>query len=423
MTTNSLSHLTRDMMYQNLFRKLLLFLYASFFSVTTVTSAGSLLPLNSPQMNQLADVLQYPDTPLPAERISKSLLRLSSVFTRTGSFGTLDLSIRDISAAFYLSVYASSNNTPIDWSGHLSACDAGDTAAVFKDAVLTRVNWYRAMAGIPDGVTFFTGSGSYSEKSQEAALIMSSNNSLSHFPPSHWDCYSADGSEAASSSNLHLGHYGWNAIDGYMIDNGSNNSVAGHRRWILYPQTQLMGTGDVPAVGSARNTNSLWVFDSHAFDPRPSTRDTFVAWPPPGYVPYQVVPPRWSFAYPAADFSNATVVVTQGGQSVNVDLEPISNGFGENTLVWVMAGLNPANFYEAWPAPVADTSYNVSIENVHINGTPTDFNYQVSIFDPAYQGTPALNINGPSEINLSGFEYSHDTLGFGEAYQMHGCSP
>lgn len=418
MTANSFSLLNHYRANQIVSRKLLLTLYASFFSVTSVTYASSLLPTDAPPIKQLSDAPQYPDAPLPAEFISKRLARISNVSTRTGSFGALDLSVRDISAAFYLSVFSSSENTAIDWTGNFVACDAGDTAVAFKDAVLTRINWYRAMAGVPDSVTFFTGSGSYSEKSQEAALIMSSNNSLSHFPPSHWDCYSTDGGEAASNSNLSLGNNGWGAIDGQMTDNGSNNSAAGHRRWILYPQTQLMGSGDMPDVGNARKANSLWVFDSHTFDSRPSTRDTFVAWPPPGYVPYQVVPPRWSFAYPAADFSHASVVVTQGGQSVDVDLEPISSGAGENTLVWVMAGLNPVIFNESWPMPVMDSTYNVDIENVRINGTPTDFNYQVSIFDPAFQGTPALNISGPSEVSLIGFEYSHDILGFGEAYQM-----
>ncbi|MCK5356353.1 MAG: hypothetical protein KAJ63_14650, partial [Methyloprofundus sp.] len=418
MKENNLSKMMNRIVKQMIFSPVLLTAYASFFFVTAIVSANSVLPSTAPPLKQLADAPQYPSTPLPAEPSSTRQARMSTEITRTGNFGTLDLSVRDTSAAFFLSVYAASENTAIDWTGSLSGCDAGDTSGIFKNAVLTRVNWYRAMAGIPNGVSFFTGAGSYSEKSQEAALIMSSNNALSHFPPSNWECYSDNGSEAARSSNLSLGNNGWDAIDGQMTDNGSNNAAAGHRRWILYPQTQLMGSGDVAGTGSARKANSLWVFDSHMFDSRPSTRDTFVAWPPPGYVPYQVVPPRWSFAYPSADFSATSVVITQGGQPVNIDLEPISNGAGENTLVWVTAGLNPGSSSEAWPAPLADTTYNVTIENVLINGSLTGFNYQVKVFDPSFQGTPRLNISGSTEISLSGADYTHDTLGFGDAYQL-----
>src|SRR3954464_7620558 len=62
-----------------------------------------------------------------------------------------------------------------------------------------------------------------------------------------------------------------------------------------------MGTGDVPSSGPADDpypaANELCVFDGNTFGPRPATREEYVAWPPPGYVPYQVVGPRWSFAY------------------------------------------------------------------------------------------------------------------------------
>jgi hypothetical protein len=77
-----------------------------------------------------------------------------------------------------------------------------------------------------------------------------------------------------------------------------------------------MGTGDIPENGSFRRTNSLWVFDGRAFDTRPTTRDDFVAWPTKGYNPYQVVPIRWSLAYPSADFSAATVTMTQNGLNI-----------------------------------------------------------------------------------------------------------
>src|SRR5207249_3761253 len=221
--------------------------------------------------------------------------------------------------------------------------------------VALRINYYRAMAGVPAGIVF---NSTFNTKDQAAALIMSANNSLSHTPPMSWTCYSADGYEAAGQSNIAIGNAGPDAISAYIEDFGGNNAVVGHRRWILYPQTQLMGTGDVPETGSNYDGNAVWVQDGHYFDTRPATRDDFVSWPPPGFVPYPVVFARWSFSYPDADFSSATASVTSNGVPLSVAREAVTNGFGENTLVWVPAGLDPNNL-TSFSRPASDTVYHV----------------------------------------------------------------
>ena len=101
----------------------------------------------------------------------------------------------------------------------------------------------------------------YNQKAQAAALMMSVNGKLSHDPPSSWDCYSSDGKTGAGNSNLYLGVFGPDAISGYIYDPGSGNYPVGHRRWILYPQTKHMGTGDIPPVSGEWKSNALWVFD------------------------------------------------------------------------------------------------------------------------------------------------------------------
>jgi hypothetical protein len=228
------------------------------------------------------------------------------------------------------------------------------------------------MAGVP-GVTL---SDEYSAKAQAAALMMSVNGKLDHSPSPAWSCYSSDGAEAAGSSNLALGTLGPEAINAYMLEGGP----VGHRRWILYPQTQAMGTGDIPGGSSYWASNALWVFDSHMWEPRPETREEFVAWPPPGYVPYQVINDHWSFSYPAADFSSANVSMTSGGSNVSIVLGPLVNGYGENTLVWIPQGVTGGG---AWPKPVADTAYTVKIQNAWINGQSRDYTYVVIVFDPS----------------------------------------
>jgi len=164
-----------------------------------------------------------------------------------------------------------------------------------------------------------------------------------------------------------------------MKDAGAANGPVGHRRWILYPQTQIMGTGDLPSPPGWA-ANALWVIDSHYSDPRPPTREEFVAWPPPGYVPYQVVYPRWSFSYAGANFSSATVTMTQGGASVPVALDTLATGYGENTMVWIPLGLGSS---QSWPKPLKDMPYMVTISNIIIGTDTRTFTYKVTVFDPA----------------------------------------
>jgi uncharacterized protein YkwD len=289
---------------------------------------------------------------------------------------SVDPGNREASRTFYLTYYQNAAAPAHGWTGNRAACDAGTTTQAFRDAVLLRINYFRAMAGVPAEITF---DATYTAKAQQAALMMSANNQLSHSPPATWSCYTADGAAAAGSSNLALGMYGWNAISGYMKDPGTGNGAVGHRRWILYPQTQRMGTGDIPSEGGA-GSNALWVFDGRYGTTRPPTRDTFVAWPPPGYAPYQVVFPRWSFSYPSADFSQASVTMMQGQQSVPVSLEAVTNGYGENTIAWIPNGLSSS---ASWPQPAADTPYEVTISNVIVSGSPRSFTYDVVVMDPA----------------------------------------
>lgn len=294
---------------------------------------------------------------------------------------TVNLQSRADSLRFFQNIYLASEGANAQWTGDHDTCNPGDTAQSFRDAILLRINYFRAMAGIPplEGLN-----PEYNQKAQQAALMMSVNAALSHDPPPSWQCYTADGDQAAGSSNLYLGVYGVPAIDGYIRDPGAGNYPVGHRRWILYPYTRYMGTGDIPPANGRYAANALWVFDADRHPTRPDTREPYVAWPPPGYVPYQVVYPRWSFAYPGADLSAAYVTMTRDGVPLALSIRPVVTGYGDNTLVW-----EPHTPFET--APTADVVYTVQIQNVRINGNPQTFNYTVTIFDPESIPTiPAL---------------------------------
>lgn len=287
----------------------------------------------------------------------------------------IDTSDRQESLDYYRDVYLAAEGVPIWWTGDHASCDAGTTAQAFRNAVQLRINYFRAMAGVPGDVQLRY---EFNRKAQQAALMMSANGTLSHNPDSSWQCYTVEGDQAAGSSNLCLGCYGPSAISAYMHDGGSSNYAVGHRRWILYPRTENMGTGDIPWTDGYWSSNALWVFDEYR--PRPETREEYVAWPPPGYVPWQVVFPRWSFTYNGADFSTATVAMSSGGHGIPVAVLPVVNGYGENTLVW-----EPDLSFSG--PPPGDTAYNVTVQGVKVDGTPRNFAYQVIVFDPGVADT------------------------------------
>jgi uncharacterized protein YkwD len=334
-----------------------------------------------------------PPAPTPEEVLA--LRRMGpGLLNQTGSF-EVDAASREQVRLFHQTVYVASEGVEMAWTGDGDSCQAGTISSEFHDAVLRRINYFRALAGVPAGVAL---DATFNAKAQEAALMMSVNDALNHFPPVSWSCYTANGAEAASKSNIAIGHVGPSAITAYIEDFGAGNAAVGHRRWLLYPQTQTMGTGDVPGVNSRRAANAVWVFDGNFGGPRPATRRDYVSWPPEGYVPYQVVYPRWSFSYPGANFSGATVSMTGEGLSVPVTVEAPSGGTGDNTLVWYPSHLSPILAYR-WPRPSSDTIYEVTVQNVVISGAPRDFTYQVIVFDPSVPDLESVlsEVTGPSQ--------------------------
>ncbi len=287
---------------------------------------------------------------------------------------------REDSKEFFINTYLVSENLDpekvIDWNGSHRTCDEGTTAQDFQNEVIRRINYFREMAGVPANITFDE---EFNNNAQKAALMMSANNALSHTPPETWDCFTDEGALGASRSNLGLGSFGWTSIDRYMQDQGNGNSAVGHRRWILFPATTLMGAGNIPPTNNFRETNALWVIDSNFSVERPETRDEFVAWPPPGFVPYQTVYPRWSFSFPNADFSSSTVSMQQNSRSVNISVEPTATGFGENTIVWIPTGMSSS---DQWSKPNSDETYTININNVGVGGEIKSFTYNVIVFDP-----------------------------------------
>lgn len=326
-----------------------------------------------------------------------ALLAVCGVTAMVGAPLSVDLASREEARQFYRTVWGASETAAMGFTGDVPAGRAGDTTAAYKEAVLLRVNFFRAYAGIPAEVQF---SAALNAKCQQAALLSSLNNRISHTPPATSRGYTADAAEASINSNLSLRAHGAAAIASYIQDAGDNNRDVGHRRWILYPQTKVMGTGDVPASGDFNAANALWILDSATYGTaRPATRGGAVAWPPAGYVPHTLVYARWSLSVGGADFSQAFVSVKRNGVEVPVAVASVNGGYGESTIVWSIEGQNPSSF-ATHPRPAVDVNYAVEVSNVTVGGATQAYRYTVTVFDPDVVSPGGLpqRLAGPASL-------------------------
>lgn len=325
----------------------------------------------------------------------------------------LDPASREASRILFRAVYAGSESVPSGWTGNVEAGVAGDTTAAFKEATTRRINYYRALAGVPADIEHDT---KYASAAQAAALIMAANGQLSHTPPKTWRHWSEQGAHGASKSNLALSDVGPGAVNSYMLDPGGNNLKVGHRKWVLSPSTRNMGTGDVEAQPGSKAANALYVVDAAAG--AYSTRDGWVSWPPRGYVPYPAVFPRWSFAVDKGDFSSAVVTVLRDGAPLSITVQSRNDGPGFPAIVFVPGGFSP----EGWGTmsrPSQDVRFDVRIDGVLVSGKAKSFAYTTVAFDPATAGSDTVRpvVTGPGKAGVgTNAGYSFQPVPRADAY-------
>ena len=307
--------------------------------------------------------------------------------------------------SFYNCVYTASQAYPTNmtWTGNFSTGVSGTTSATFKTDVQRRINFYRALVGLPADIVM---NDTKSAKDQDAALMFSANNAISHFPPATWTYYTASGAEAAGNSNIAIGTFGPGSVDAYIRDDGANNFEVGHRRWLTYPLASEMGTGDVPLQAPSNSANAIWVIGNF----KASATARFVTWPNAGYCPGPLVPARWSLTYPSANFAAATVSMTSNGVAIPTTIvSSTDTGIGDNTLVWEPAGL-PASYS-------ADVVYNVTVSGITGTGVPAGYSYTVTAFSPDLLGaTPTLT--GTATPVATGATYTFNTIDQADSYQF-----
>ncbi|MCP4442449.1 MAG: CAP domain-containing protein [Aureispira sp.] len=217
----------------------------------------------------------------------------------------------------------------LGWSGSKEECKAGNISEEAKANFLVQVNYFRRMAGLWDGVYW---NHDKNVNCQKCALMGYANGDIEHFPPKDWSCYVQNGARACGYSNLHMGNIGsgLGPIDAFMDDYGIHNYAVGHRRWIINPSSNEMGIGATPQ-GAV-----LAVFPNYnEAKHNDQIRDGFIAWPPRGYVPQQIVYPRWSFGVENGDMTHAKVeMLDKDGRKIKLKQLELVNGYGSPTIVW-----------------------------------------------------------------------------------------
>ena len=311
------------------------------------------------------------------------------------------------------------------WTGDLSTCSAGTTSPEYRSAIIDRVNWYRAMAGLGP----ITEDVERSADAQEAAVMNSvqpQGSTLSHdrAVTANFACSTPAASEAAAHSNLARGVSGPTAINSYIRDRGESNTSVGHRNWILSASAEQFGVGDMPKVGDNRATNVLWVDEESDRNPA-GTRDGFIAWPNPGFVPNTSVYPRWSFALPrpaeGLDVTEAEVTMQRIDTGRFIDAPIIYRGHNGGAPVDVIVWEPTLDFTGdagSLPRPALDTTYRITISNIVTQAGAT-VSYS---FDTTVIGTwtltrallPLLSASARGRIvNVSSGAGSHGDRAFG----------
>lgn len=263
----------------------------------------------------------------PTEEISAPARATSTAARITPAWsGSIDTRYRGVVNDSYKRRYAPHTNVRSGYAG--LGCLLGSTSAKSHSATLASLNYVRALAGVAP-VSF--SSSRMNRQTLQAAVMMQANGRLSHDPLTSWLCYTLGGDEAAKKSNLALyypeigsGH----AIDLYMDDRGTYNTPVGHRRWLLYPFTTVMGNG------TTKNANAIMVIGPTS-STRPNPR--WVRWPTQGYFPRPLEPVgRWSLTsgYRSDSFSRSWVAMWKNGNRIYPRKYAVKNGYGMPTIVW-----------------------------------------------------------------------------------------
>lgn len=308
--------------------------------------------------------------------------------------------------SFYHAVYHASEGYEkrIRWNGNYSG-KAGTVSNDFVLDVQRRLNYFRAMAGVPADVRVNSGarvvisptdtyapsaSSTKAAAAQNAALLMAvnynpqtgSNPALTHNPARNLKLWSTLAWNGSAKGSFAFGMYGPGAITEYMVERqmqnaatSSWNSLVGHRGWNLYTAATDYATGDQPGKSAQLPpTNVLYVVHDQS-ELRKIQNPNFVSYPSAGFFPGKLNSPFWSLSRQGADFSSASVRMTNSaGKAVPLLSVSRTSSYGDPSIIWHV------NAATANHQIVSDTRYHVHVTGIKgVPGTPTSHSYTVTL--------------------------------------------
>jgi hypothetical protein len=330
---------------------------------------------------------------------------------------------RDDVLAFWHAVYQSSEGYEdrIGWTGNYNG-NSGTVSKAFVGDVERRLNFFRALCGLDSNASVSLDSTVFIDPAdpvkpapstpkaaaaQQAALMLvrnfnastGQNPALTHYPPGNLVGWSPSAWNATSKGNFAFGLFGPGAITEYMVEQLSSstaisswNSLVGHRRWNLYPRARVFATGDQPGTSAyVPPTNVFYVVQKPSeLIEEPASK--FVAYPAAGFFPAPINSPFWSLSRDGADFSFATVKMTDAaGKSVAVSNVRRNADYGDPAIIWEVS---PS---AAVRSVYNDTSYQVTVSGIGGEGIPASFSYTVTLINPDRLLTNQ-QISGPARM-------------------------
>jgi len=227
----------------------------------------------------------------------------------------------------------------------------------------------------------------------KSALISVANNHIEHYPPKSAKCYTPEGAEGSSKSNLHIDHQGSYASSVYGVEYGIMRFVVdedvesiGHRRWILFPFLKEISYGRVD--GKPQVTDKYDIVTSVSLKVRndeladiSDTAIEYVAYPYETYPSYYFKH-DWFCSFSVlvdkydrwnnkdVDFSQAKITVTdnEGKQMSVYSVSSNHENYGlSNIIQWKIKDTKN------------NEKYSVKIKDVFVQGVKKEYNYWFQI--------------------------------------------
>ena len=278
----------------------------------------------------------------------------------------------------YKKLYLTSQIDSIVWKGNIKKCDCGTIDNSIYTKAENRINFFREVNGL-NKVKINT---KFNTDAQCAALLIKANNLLTHNPAKNLKCYSPSAYSGCSKSCLGFTDFKYYSatafITGFVTDYGDENYAVGHRKWILYSRLREFG------YGATNNTEALFVVDGIAKDSVAPSE--FIAYPWNGYVPVNLIFPKWSFSIPdskTVDYSNATITMTDAsGKKIEIQKLKEQKNMLDHTIVWTALGLFSKEDMDFMKNKLEEKGYlnkkiKVQVKNVKVDGKIKNYEYFV----------------------------------------------